>query len=149
MNFEQRLNSLADIYRSRGFKVVMRPGPEDLPPFARDFKVEMVATKEDGSALVSAKGSRSEFEAEPDLVRYAEIIDSQPGWRYDVYVLGPESQVKAKPREAKEPPEEEILRSLDGVQQMLRAGVVEQSLVAAWAALEAAMRRRLRSAGER
>ena len=62
MNIEQRLNSLADIYRSRGFKVVMRPGPEDLPPFARDFKVEMVATKEDGSALVSAKASRSEFD---------------------------------------------------------------------------------------
>ncbi len=148
MNIEQRLNYLADRYRSLGFKVVPRPGPEDLPPFAKDFKVEMVATKEDGSALVSAKGSRSEFEADPDLVRYAEIANGQPGWRFDVYVLGPDAQVKAEQREAKEPPEEEILRYLDDVQPMLQAGFVEQSLVAAWAVLEAAMRRRLRSGGE-
>ncbi len=148
MNLDQRLNFVADRYRSLGFKVVVQPGPEDLPPFAKDFKIDLVATKDDGSALVLAKGSPSELEADPEVARYAEITNNQPGWRFDVFILGPDPQAKVEKREAKEPPEEEIQRYLDGVQQMLQAGFVAQSLVAAWAALEAAMRRRLRSGGE-
>ena len=44
MNIEQRLSYVADRYRSLGFKIVLRPGPADLPPFAKDFKVEILAT---------------------------------------------------------------------------------------------------------
>jgi hypothetical protein len=39
MNIEQRLNHVADRYRAQGYKVVVRPGPDDLPDFAKDFKV--------------------------------------------------------------------------------------------------------------
>ncbi len=101
MNIEERLNYVADRYKSRGFKVVIRPGPDDLPAFAKDFKVELVATKEDGSVLASVKATRSEFEAEPDLVRYAETIDEQPGWRFDVYVMGPDSPGAGRTRRGK------------------------------------------------
>jgi hypothetical protein len=148
MNLEQRLNSLADRYRTLGYKVVVRPGPEDLPPFAKDFKVEILATRDDGSVLAVAKGSPTELEADPQVPRYAEVTNQQPGWRFDLFVLGPDNQPVAGNREAKEPQEEEIRSDLDAVQQLLRAGFLEQALVAAWAALEAAMRRRLRAEGE-
>jgi hypothetical protein len=148
MNSEERLNYLGERYRSRGFNVVIHPKPEDLPAFAKDFKVEMVATKDDGSVLVAAKDSRSDFEADAEVARYAEIIDKHPGWQFDVYVLGPERQVKVDQGKAKEPPDEQIARDLNGVEQILQAGFVEQSLVAAWSALEAAMRKKLLSGGE-
>jgi hypothetical protein len=45
MNIQQRLNHVVDRYRAQGYQVVIRPGPEDLPPFAKDFKVEIVATR--------------------------------------------------------------------------------------------------------
>jgi hypothetical protein len=148
MNFEQRLNLVAERYRSLGYKVVVRPGSEELPPFAKDFKVEILATGPDGSILVSAKKNPLELEADPNLPRYAEVTSQQPGWRYDLFVLGPDSQPLPLTHQVKELQEDEILRSLDTVQEMLRASFVEQALVAAWAPLEAAMRRRLRAGGE-
>lgn len=148
MNTEQRLNHVADRYRSLGFNVVVRPGPEVLPPFAKDFKVEILATRDDGSVLATAKGSPSELEADPNVPRYAEVTNQQPGWRFDVFILGPDSPVMPEQREATEPSEDEIRRALDDVERMLQAGFTRQSLLAAWAALEAAMRRRLRAEGE-
>jgi hypothetical protein len=149
MNSEERLNAVADRYRALGFKVVLRPGAADLPPFAKDFKVEILATRDDGGVLVSAKGSASELEADPNVPQYAEITNAQPGWRFDLFVLGPDPQQPADRQEAKEPAEEAILRDLDAVQKLMGAGFDEQALVAAWAALEAAMRRRLRAQGEK
>jgi hypothetical protein len=148
MNVEQRLSQVADRYRSLGFKVVVRPRPEDLPPFAKDFQVEILATRSDDNVLISAKGSPSELEADANVPRYAEITDRQPGWRFDVFVLGPETQVPEKP-EAKEPSEKDIHRYLDEVDRLLQTGFVAQSLLAAWAALEATMRRRLQAEGEK
>src|SRR4051812_36044330 len=91
MNNGQRLNQVADRYRSLGFKVVIHPQPDQLPPFAKDFQVELVATKEDGSALVVAKNSPSELEGDPNVQRYADLTNGQAGWRLDLLVLGPDT----------------------------------------------------------
>jgi hypothetical protein len=147
MDTEQRLNQVAERYRAQGYDVVVRPGPDALPPFARDFEVEIVARRADGNVLASAKASPSELEAAPNLSRYVEIIEKQPGWRYDVFVLGPAPEAKPAARDVKEPSEREIAASLDDAERMLRAGFVSQSIIAAWAALESAMRHRLRSRG--
>ena len=148
MNIEQRLNQVADRYRAQGYKVVLRPGPDDLPNFAKDFKVEIIAKRGDGCVLASAKKSLSELEADRELPRYAEIIEKEPGWRFDLMVLGSESQPMPEKNEAKEPSEEEIRRALDDVERMLQAGFVPQALIAAWAVLETAMRRRLHANGD-
>src|SRR3954451_1469622 len=103
MNIEQLLNYVADRYRALGFKVVLRPGPDDLPPFAKDFKVEILATGADGNVLASAKASPSEWEADPNIPRYAEVTEKQPGWRFDLLVLGPEDGLPKKERQASEP----------------------------------------------
>jgi REase_AHJR-like len=147
MTFEERLNYVVERYKEQGYQVVVRPGPEALPPFARDFKVEILATRDDGGVLVSAKESPSKLEADPSVARYADVTNQQPGWRFDLFILGSDIQPGSQ-QEAREPEEEEIRRSLDAVEQMLRAGFVKQSLVAAWATLEAAMRRRLQAEGE-
>jgi hypothetical protein len=150
MKPEQRLNHVAERYRVQGYKVVVRPGPADLPDFAKDFKVEIVARRDDGSALVSAKQSLSDLEADHDVARYAEITEKQRGWRLDVIVLQSDIQPMPDQRaKAQEPSEEDIRRALVDVEGMLRAGLVQQALVSAWANLEAAMRRRLRAEGER
>jgi hypothetical protein len=148
MNIEQQLNTVADGYRTRGFKVVVRPGPDDLPPFAKDFKVEILATAADVNALASVKAGASELEADPNVVRYAEVIEKQPGWRFDLFVLGPEGGLPKPERPAGEPSEEDVRRTLDEVGRMLQAGFIASSFTAAWGALEAAMRRRVRAGGE-
>src|SRR5437588_12552537 len=111
MDTEQRLNQMADRYRAQGYKVVVRPGPDDLPDFAKGFKVEIVARRDDGSAIASVKKSPSDLESDPNVARYAEIIEKQPGWRLDLIVLEPDVQPTPDKREAKEPSEDDIRRS--------------------------------------
>jgi hypothetical protein len=147
VDIEQPLNQIAERYRAQGYRVITRPGPDDLPPFAKDFKVEVLATRSDGGVLASAKGSPSEFQSDPNLSRYAEVIEKQPGWRYDVFVLGPDPQSIQPSRDAREPSDEAVTMSLDEAERMLQAGFVAQSLTAAWAALESAMRLNLRTQG--
>ena len=145
MDFEQQLKQVADSYRAQGYQVIIRPGPDDLPPFAKDFHVEILAKRGDGNVLTSAKASPSEFQADPDLPRYAEVLEKQPGWRYDLLVLGPDPRPTLETRDAKDSSEEEIVRLLDVAERILKAGFTAPAFIAAWAALESAMRHILRS----
>src|SRR5437588_12868415 len=107
MDMEQRLNQVADRYHSQGYQVVVHPEPKDLPDFAKTFKVEIVARRADGCALVSAKKSPKELEADPNVAKYAEITDKQPGWRFDLVVLGPNDAPQMPDKPGAEEPSEE------------------------------------------
>jgi uncharacterized protein YutE (UPF0331/DUF86 family) len=148
MTIEQRLNHVADNYRALGYKVVVNPGPDDLPAFARDFKVEIVATKNGSGVFASAKKSQSDLEADREVPRYAELTNKEPGWRFDIFVLGPESQPEPSKIEALELTDEDIGRILQDVERMRQAGFAQQAFIAAWSVLETAMRRRLQAEGE-
>jgi len=147
MSTEDRFKNIVDRYRSQGYQVTIGPKPDELPPFAKDFKVEILATRPDGGVLVTAKKNLSEFQANRDLSRYAEVTEQQNGWRYDVFVLEPEEPMPIDKKEAIEPTEQEIRQNLQDASKMLKAGFVAPSLISAWAALESAMRRRLRVHG--
>jgi len=136
MNTEQRLDQVAGRYRAQGYQVVVRPGPDALPPFARDFDVEILATRADGNVLASTKVSHSDMEADPNLLKYAEIIEKHPGWRYDLFVLRPDAPSKPEKRDVQEQSEDEVRRSLADAERLLQAGELAQSVIAAWAALE-------------
>lgn len=148
MDIEQRLNNVADRYRAQGYTVIIRPGPDDLPDFAKDFKVEIVARRDNGGVLASAKNTLLDLQADSNLAKYAEITETQPGWRFDLIVLMSDAQPMPDNREAKEPSEEDIHHALGDVERMVQAGFGQQGLIAAWAILESAMRRRLRAEGE-
>ena len=140
MDFEQQLEQVAESYQAQGYQVKVRPGPDDLPTFAKDFHVEILAKRGDGNVLTSAKATPSEFQADTNLSRYAEVLGKQPGWRYDLLVLGPDPRPALETRDAKDSSEEEIVRLLDDVDRIRKAGFTAPAFIAAWAALESAMR---------
>ena len=148
MNFEDELKTIAEEYRVQGYGVVVHPGPDDLPDFAKDFVVEVLATRPDGNVLATVKKNSSQFYADSNVERYAAVIDKTPGWRYDLVVLGKAKLPPADLRDAQELSEEDICRQLDAAERMFEAGFAPQAVVAAWAALESSMRRRLRAQGE-
>ena len=122
MNLEQRVSDIADKYRAQGYMVVVRPEPEDLPDFAKDFKVEIVAKRDGGGVLASAKKNQLDLAADSEIPRYAELTNKQPNWRYDIVLLGSESPPMLEKKEAQEPSEEDIRRALGDVERMLQAG---------------------------
>jgi hypothetical protein len=148
MNIEQRLDDVARRYQAQGYKVTVRPGPDALPSFAKDFRVEIIADRNDGCVLASVKKNQSDLEADLEIPRYAEITGKQPGWRFDVIVMGSENEPMRDKKEATEPSEGEVRRALADIERIIEAGFVAQALIAAWAVLETAMRRRLHTIGE-
>ncbi|HTU18669.1 MAG TPA: hypothetical protein VMG10_11460 [Gemmataceae bacterium] len=149
MNIEPELKKLAGAYEGAGYKVVFRPGPEDLPPFAKDFKVELVMSRGDEGVFVSVKKNRLEMEADKDMPRYAEIISAHPGWRYDFVILEAEPPHARELRGAEELSGEDVLQTLGEAEEMARMRFIRAAVVTAWSGLEAAMRMKLRSSGEK
>ena len=49
---------ISNAYAAQGFEVVVRPGPRQLPPFARDFNVEVLGKRAAEGVLVSVKKNR-------------------------------------------------------------------------------------------
>jgi len=149
MDFEQELTRLADVYRGHGYGVTVRPGPDQLPPFAKDFRVEIVGRRGAGGVLVAVKKNRDDFAADSNMQRYAELAAAQPGWRFDFALLEPQTLGARESRGAKEFSDDDIVVSLDQAEQLSRTGFSRAALVTAWAALEAAMRMRLRASGQK
>ena len=63
MNTQQRLEAVAQRYRRQGYQVTLNPGAVDLPDFAKEFKVEILATGPVRNVLISAKESTRDFRA--------------------------------------------------------------------------------------
>jgi hypothetical protein len=147
MEIDPDLKRAARLYSDEGYQTVVRPGPEDLPPFAKDFKVEIVGKRGNGGVLVSVKKNRLAMAADKEMPRYAEVTASQPGWRYDFMILEPTEENAWQGRDAQEFSTDDIDRALQEAEQMVRAGFVRPAFISAWSAFEAAMRRRLRAEG--
>ena len=62
-------------------------------------------------------------------------------------ILVPEGGLPKEKRQAHEPAEKDIRRTLDDAERMVKAAFIVAAFAAAWGALEAAMRRRVRAAG--
>jgi hypothetical protein len=138
---------MADSYVGQGYQVVVRPTLADLPAFAQSFRVELVGRRGAGGVLVSVKRNRDELAADPDVQRYAELTAAEPGWRFDLAVLEGENPAERDFRDAHELSEAEIERWLGEADQLSQSGFAGSAVITAWAALEAAMRVRMRAAG--
>lgn len=149
MEIEQQINRVADRYREQGYEVVVHPGPDALPPFAKDFKVEILANRSDSNVLASVKADARAFETDSELSRLAEAIGKHPNWRYDVFAVGP-SEAPPPPeykREATELTDQQITEALDAAERLYQQGYAPQAVIAAWAAAESAMRHRIKAQG--
>lgn len=149
MDLEQELKRVADSYAGKGYQVVLRPGPDYLPPFAKDFKVEVVGRRGSEGVLVAVKRNRDDVADDAELAQYADDASKQAGWRLDLVVLEGVSPLGRDARGAHDFSGEDIGKALTDAEQMTRMGFVRPAVVTAWAGLEAAMRMRLRAAGQK
>jgi uncharacterized protein YutE (UPF0331/DUF86 family) len=146
MDFEKELQQVADFYAFRGYQIRVRPLPEDLPPFAKDFKVEIVGRRGKSGVLVSVKKNRDELAADRDLPRYAEVTAAHPDWRFDFFILE-KSDGGGASRELVAKEIQQNLTLAEELLQLERPDFVRPAFTTAWVAFEAAMRMRLRAAG--
>ena len=140
MDFENEVRKVADRYAKDGYVVVIRPGRDQLPPFAVDYEVSIVGTKGDQGVIVEVKRNRKDLSDDRNLSQFAEITNAQPGWRFDLVVLEPETSAMKSVRGAAEPTVDQIGQLLEQAEQLMQAGVYNAACMVAWAGFEAAMR---------
>lgn len=147
MTSDTAIRRIAEKYLAEGYEVIVRPQEAQLPAFAVGLRPDLLAVKADQRVLVEIKETAAELLGDEKSVRAAEIINAQPDWRFDLVVLNDESTTDRLAMQVPEPSLNSIRQRLAYAEQSARAGDQASALVAAWAALEAAMRRAARSAG--
>ncbi len=149
MDFEREMRRVAETYAAQGYEVIIRPGADQLPPFAKDFKIEILARRGAEGVLVAVKRDRDEVAADADLTRYAEITHSHRGWKFDFAIVDASKPSARDIDEAQEFTEEDIEKTFEDAIRMSELNFLRPAVITAWAGFEAAMRLRLRAAGER
>jgi hypothetical protein len=82
--------ALADVarnYKDRGFRVVTLPGPQQLPPFLKGHRPDLIAFGEDESVVVEVKAP-SAVRHEVELSQLAAALEHRPGWRLELISTG-------------------------------------------------------------
>src|SRR5437016_4443038 len=100
MSIETELARVAEGYRLEGYAVTLRPEGAQLPAFPAAFHPDMIATKGNANVLVQVKESREDLQQDPDVSRMAEVINAQPGWRFDLVVLNGHAESEKVARDA-------------------------------------------------
>src|SRR5262249_3417253 len=122
MDLLQEIKRLADVYQGQGYDVTVRPSVDQLPDFAKEFQVEILARRGAEGVLVSVKRNRDELAADRELPRYAEVTGAQPGWRFDLAVLEAENPKARELRGAQEFSSQDITHSLEQAEQLRSTG---------------------------
>lgn len=131
----------AEEYRSKGYEVSVEPLLDFLP----GFRADLIVRKGDEVKVIEVK-SRSSLAAEPRIGELARIIDSKPGWDFELLLVG-EPEKLDSPEGVHSFEGERILDRIEDAEKSLEVGIPEAAFLLAWSALEAAMRDMLGTQG--
>jgi hypothetical protein len=135
------LEKIAQRYRDEGYDVIIHPGKGQVPPFLAGFQLDMVATRGNEGVVVEIKPSRIDLSNDPQIASMASVVNAQPGWKFDLVILEPETTVEKAALEAAEPSDEQLFQILQTADDLADKGYAPFACVVAWGGLEAAMRR--------
>jgi hypothetical protein len=107
--------------------------------------LQSLALRNAGGVIVSVKRTQSELERDRNVPKYAEVTGNEPGWRYDVVVLGPQSQPEPEKIEAAELTDQDMGLILDEAKKLVDSHLTRPAFIAAWGILETAIRRRIQA----
>jgi hypothetical protein len=140
MNNEDALNQVAQRYRNEGYDVVLHPNGDAVPGFAGNYRLDLIATRPGEKVVVQVKKNRAELEHDSNASKLAELVNAQPGWRFDLVLVEPESTTEKALEKGVEPTEDEILEMISDAERLAQGGSLAPAYVFVWGALEAAMR---------
>jgi hypothetical protein len=140
MNPDSALQRVAQRYRSAGYDVIVRPQGEAVPSFARDLEPDIIATRGDQHIVVEVKSDLSDLAEDRSLPSKAEIVNAQPGWRFDVVILEQLPSVEQLALASAAPSRKQIKGLINHAERSALAGDSLSAFLVAWAGLEAAMR---------
>ena len=131
----------AEEYRSNGYDVHLEASLDFFP----DFHADLLVRKGDEVKVIEVK-SRPSLAADPRISELAKLIQSKPGWTFELVLVGEPEKVDS-PAGARAFEGEDIIRRLEQAERSLRAGMAEAAFLLAWSACEAAARELIAAEG--
>ena len=132
---------MAEEYRGKGYEVTFEAPLDFLPGFYAD----LLARKNDEVKVIEVK-SRTSLNAIPQIAELARIIDSKPGWNFELLLVGEPEKVDS-PEDATLYDNGNAVGRIEQAEKALASGLTEAALLLAWSACEAAIREMLRTHG--
>jgi len=136
--YNSKRQEVAREYEARGYRVLIEPGPNDLPESLARFRPDLIARGSDETVLVEIKVGTQTAATE----RYGELaeeIQAQPGWRFELVVVDTGS------REV--PPSTEDLLEINDIaarvaraNELSEAGADDAAFLLLWASAEGLLR---------
>lgn len=136
---EESIIEAAQQYRDEGYEVIIEPKGDALPDFITGYSPDIIARKPGDNVVAEVKQTRFNLESDSKLASLADIVNAQPTWRFDLVIVQPESTVEKVIERGREPDDLQIVQWLRDAERLSQDHPY-MGYVAAWGALEAAMR---------
>ncbi len=134
----RKLQEIAADYKAGGYRVLVEPGPAELPDFLAGFQPDLVAFGPQDSVVVELKVG-TQTAASERFRDLAEAVRQHTGWRFSLVVIDPSSDDVA-PSAEQLLPREEILDRMQKGDELLKVGQRDAAFLLLWIAIESLLR---------
>ena len=133
----QRVQKVGQVYRDKGYDVLIEPQGDQLPDFLQAFRPDLIVHKSDEHIVVEVRMRRrvSDF---PQVNELAKVVRNEADWRFQLFLMGPENSFfvdGASPLTV-----EEISSKKKEVALFLQNGHLEAAFLMGWSLVEAILR---------
>ncbi len=86
----QRVQKVGQVYRDKGYDVLIEPQGDQLPDFLQAFRPDLIVHKGDEHIVVEVRtrGQVSDF---PQVNELAKVVRNEADWKFELFLLGPEN----------------------------------------------------------
>jgi hypothetical protein len=141
---DEKVKSLADKYRSEGFRVLVEPKKHELPELPFDlgnYLPDIIAIKDELGLIIDIKTSLSRVSVD-NLQAIAEKISNHPGWRFLLVTLE-DIEAESLPGVTEQLPSwQELIDYLSQTQRLIENNEIEPAYLFLWSVFEGALRKR-------
>ncbi len=135
---KQRVYTLAEEYRRKGYTVVEKPMLEQLPEFLFGYQPDLLVRKGNKTMIVEVK-TRSSLTGNSQVRELARLLQAKPDWDFEL-VMVREGEKLLIPEDARPFERDDILQGIAEAERLTILGFNEAAFLLAWSTAEATIR---------
>ena len=133
----QRVQKVGQVYRDKGYDVLIEPQGDQLPDFLQAFRPDLIVHKGDEHIVVEVR-TRGQVSNFPQVNELAKVVRNEADWRFQLFLMGPENSFFVNG--ASLFTVEEIRLKIKGVAFFVENGHLEAAFLIGWSLVEAILR---------
>ena len=133
----QRVQKVGQVYRDKGYDVLIEPQGNQLPDFLQAFRPDLIVHKGDEHIVVEVR-SRGQVSDFPQVNELAKVVRNEADWKFELFLLGPENSFFVNG--ASLFTVEEIRSKIVEVALFVENGYLEAAFLIGWSLVEAILR---------